>query len=211
VTPLKTKDGLHDISFINTEEELEATLIASSREINTCIVHHTGTFLDQILTAQEIHDAYIKKNVSEGIPYHFIILKDGTLQRGRRIDDESFHAGTSYKTYSIGIAFVGGINLHSVEADRRGGRAGFIADIKSNTGDSFTSAQWATFAQFIKVWYQVVPYGQVLGHKDINQSGTLDPGFNVANYIQSRFGRANTIDGSTGTLNLSGLLTKAGG
>ena len=42
----------YEFSYVNSEEELEAELRATNREITEVVVHWTGTFLNQDIGAE---------------------------------------------------------------------------------------------------------------------------------------------------------------
>ena len=93
-----------------TVEELVAEMRNTSRDITEFVVHWTETFKNQNLTAEDIHEWHIDKGYT-GIGYHYIITRDGKLQRGRPLNLIGDHAPEfNHNQFSIGIAFVGGFN-----------------------------------------------------------------------------------------------------
>ena len=113
-------------SYVNSFEEIDAELAAATREINEVVIHWTGHFLDQNPTAEDIDAAHIASGEFSEIAYHYIIHRDGSLQRGRDINKTGAHAGGdrvgsfSRNKYSIGISFVGGVNMTAAEARSQG-------------------------------------------------------------------------------------------
>ena len=49
------------------------------------VIHHIGGDCDRDVSAEEVHQWHINRGWS-GIGYHFLIRKDGTIERGRPID-----------------------------------------------------------------------------------------------------------------------------
>jgi len=205
---IKSYDGTLDISYVLTKQEFQAVLAGANRQITEMVIHDTSTFLDQILTADDIHKASRNKGY-DGIKYHFVITREGSLQRGAHIDDLLQHAGLDHQQYSISLAFVGGINLNMEEAKQYGGYERVSSDVRYANAEGFTPAQWKTFDVVVKSFYQVFPYGQIFGHKDIISSGVIDPGFDVQSYIQKKFNKVNIIDPNQPSKSLDELLTEA--
>ena len=85
---------------IPTEQQLRIELLATSREITEIIFYGHEMTEDQVLTAPDIHQAY---RDSGGIPFHFVILINGNLQRGRPLNLEGDYS-EAHRRYSIGIA-----------------------------------------------------------------------------------------------------------
>lgn len=180
-------------SFVNSFEEIDAELSAATREITEVVVHWTAHYNDQNPSAQDIEASHLARGFSE-IGYHYIIHRDGSLQRGRDINKVGAHAaagGTSFSrnTYTIGISFVGGINLTQSEA-RSMGIAGDVArEGQYYNTSSLSNLQFQTFDGFMDSFFWVFPYGQATGHNEVpNSQGKVDPGFDVGEYCKNKFG-----------------------
>ena len=67
----------------------------------------------KIKTSGSIEINNIHKQLKhDGIVYHYVIRRDGRLQRGRPADRISEHtAKESHNNFSLSVALVGGINL----------------------------------------------------------------------------------------------------
>lgn len=89
------------------------------RNLTEIIVHSTATPKGMNATASDI-DRWHRQKGFACIGYHFVILRNGTIQRGRRIENVGAHC-KGHNTESIGIAYVGGINEHKQSADTRTG------------------------------------------------------------------------------------------
>ena len=65
------------------ETNLTFVKVLSKREYTDMIViHHTGSVHDMDASAEQIHSWHINQDWA-GIGYHFVIRKDGTIERGR--------------------------------------------------------------------------------------------------------------------------------
>ena len=89
------------------------------REFLEIIVHSTATPKGMNATASDI-DRWHRAKGYACIGYHFVILRDGTIQRGRRIENVGAHCNGN-NTNTIGVAYVGGLNEDKQSADTRTG------------------------------------------------------------------------------------------
>lgn len=177
-----TEDRRSKFTFVNSYEELITDFRGANREITEVVVHWTANFLNQgYVGSEEIEKIHIQKGWST-IGYHYIIKRDGSLQRGRPINREGSHAlANGHNRYSIGIAFVGGYNCNS-------GNPNYLNFISA---ESITGEQWKTLDQFLKAFYVVWPGGQVWGHNDIDPGNKVDPGIDMVQYVRNKFNKFN--------------------
>jgi len=173
-------------TYVSSVEELELEfssklLSESSRSINTVVLHAIETFSNKNIGAEEI-EAIVSKtgDPEDEIPYHYVIRRDGRLQRGKPVEEEGNHCAKSSNVNptSIGVVMVGGINRASTEQPWE------------TSSSSFTRAQFDTLEQFLSTYYFHFPSGEVLGHSDVEEE-ELDPYFDVQEYILSLFGKIN--------------------
>lgn len=85
------------------EKKLNFGSLSSRTETKYIIIHHTAATYD--FSAEDIHEQHKKQGWS-GIGYHFLIRKDGTIERGRPEESIGAHAEGA-NSYSIGIALNG--------------------------------------------------------------------------------------------------------
>lgn len=180
-----TDIGDSEFPFVMSEEELTVELKDISREITECIVSWTETAKDQNLTAKDFN-TMLSQN-GKTIPYHYLILRNGNLQRSRPIKEVGGKLNNGHERYSIQIAFVGGIDANS--------------DVKDYTqylsSRSLTIPQRKTLYTFLRILYSAYPGVQVLGHNSIDIKNKA-PGFSVENYISDVFGKTNIIEDPSG-------------
>jgi N-acetylmuramoyl-L-alanine amidase len=174
-------------TFVETQEELDAELVSATREITEVVAHWTANFIDQDINADDIDRVHTARGF-DGIGYHYVILRDGSLQRGRNINRSGAHA-LRRNAHSIGIAFVGGINLTSAEASRLGGYEAVANNGRYSSAESLTDAQFQTFDMFMDSFFKVFPYGQAFGHMDTDPNRKPDPGFSVPEYCKTKFNK----------------------
>jgi N-acetyl-anhydromuramyl-L-alanine amidase AmpD len=78
------------------------------REINSIWVHCTATKPSQDIGVKTVRSWHVRRGWSD-IGYHFLIKRDGKIQKGRKIERAGAHT-RGYNSTSVGIALVGGIN-----------------------------------------------------------------------------------------------------
>lgn len=165
-------------TYIGSYSELEADLNAIVRPVTEMIIHWTETTTDRDIGSVEIEEA-----TTLGIPFHYVIRRDGSIQRGRPVEYEIDHAGDHHKRYSISVALVGGINS-TVKSGT--GTINNISEYYSSK--SFSDRQWNSFDNISKAFYTIFPGGQILGHNDVDLNA-IDPGFNVIDYMRQKYGK----------------------
>lgn len=174
------KKGVDDpvFPYISSVEEMQAELRNIDREVTEVVVHWTETHTNKNIGSEEINKYHLDLGL-EGIGYHFVIRRDGSLQRGRPVNIQGQHAPTNnHDLRSIGIVFVGGINVPSGTPNSEN----FLSV------QSLTRSQLNTFDHFCRSFYTVFPGGQIIGHNDLDED-EVDPGFDVINYVDNIFGK----------------------
>lgn len=170
-------------SYVSSVEELQAEMNNISRDITEVVVHWTDTYSNKNIGSEEINTTQ-KELGSESIGYHYVIRRDGSLQRGRPVNKQGDHALINgHDEYSIGLVFVGGINAPSGTA--------FPGNFRSVS--SLTLSQMNTFNEFCKAFYERYPGGQILGHNDIDPLEE-DPGFDVRDYVEDIFNKKSLFE-----------------
>lgn len=174
-------------TYIDSPEELVAEFRATARPITQFVSHWAGTYNNQNLGADEIHQWHLDRGWS-GIGYHYVIRRDGRLQRGRPIDRQGAHSGAyGHNKYSIGITFMAGYNCPS----------GTSNPSRYISSDSITTQQMNTFKMWCRGFYDVWPGGQALGHYHTTDKGKVDPGFDVLQYVKVNFNKVNILTNYT--------------
>ena len=109
--------------------------------------------------------------------WHYVILKDGTLQRGRPIELSTVDE-MPFAERTIHIGFIAGYDVQF--RDRSDGSA-------QATPNSITTQQWKTFNDICETLLNIKPGIGILGHNDIHNASTC-PGFDVEAYVSEKFG-----------------------
>lgn len=151
--------------------------IRKRKSTDFIVVHCSAT-----LNRQEYDWKYIDRiHRSNGwlcIGYHFVILRDGTIQNGRPIDSIGAHV-KGYNEKSIGICLIGGI-------DRNG-----------DSVDNFTVEQKNSLRELIDWLRSIYTDAEVLGHRDFPDVAKDCPCFDVIPW----YGKGATYVNYDGQLN----------
>lgn len=127
------------------------------RELNKIIVHCSDTKdSDASVNAKKIDDWHRRRGFN-GIGYHFVILRDGTVEQGRPIAKMGAHVKGQNKG-SIGICLVG--------------------------RSEFSASQYSSLqGLIIQIWQN---HGKldVFGHRDFTKSKTC-PNFDVKAWLET--------------------------
>ena len=99
-------------------------------ETSKIVIHHTGGTYDVDASASEIHQWHLD-NGWAGIGYHFVIRKDGTIERGRPIEAIGAHA-EKHNSYTVGIHVCGQFNVAQPTAKQIESLALLVANICSD-------------------------------------------------------------------------------
>jgi len=91
-----------------TEEINEGKTYKTNRKIDKIIVHCSFSPQNRGDDAHTI-DRWHKERWGSGIGYHYVILEDGTIQKGRWVDNAGSHA-RGWNNHSIGICRIGGMD-----------------------------------------------------------------------------------------------------
>lgn len=129
------------------------------RRIDTIVVHCSATRPGSGVNAAVI-DEWHRQRGWRGIGYHYVVLEDGTVERGRPVELVGAHC-RGRNARSIGVCYVGGLDAAGRPADTR------------------TPAQRKALAALIRELQQRFLIRKVMGHRDVspdlNGNGRADP------------------------------------
>ena len=180
------RTGDEAFTYVASVEELNSEMMSISRKISEVIIHATETAENKNIGSIEINNIH-KQLKHDGIVYHYVIRRDGRLQRGRPADRISEHtAKESHNNFSLSVALVGGINLPT----------GDVNPLDNRSETAFTREQYTTLERFLEAFFVKVPGGLVFGHNDI-EIDELDPYFDVKDYVEKTFRKTYDRVGNT--------------
>lgn len=91
----------------------------AERTIKEIIIHCTANRPRCKMTMQDFRRLHKSKGWSD-VGYHYIVFEDGHVEPGRSINLPGSHCKRGgHNRYSIGIAYVGGLNQFGITADTR--------------------------------------------------------------------------------------------
>ena len=168
---------------VSSMEELEYEMSSATRDISEIIVHWSETYSDANLSMGQ---------VPGGPGYHFIIKRDGSVERGTPLNAVGNHCPVNgHDAYSIGVCLVGGVNVASGDEN--------IEELGAN---SITRSQFNSLYQIFRTFFNQYPGGQALGHMDVDMSQE-DPGFDVRDYAYNNFNKTSLYTDPLGQAALS--------
>ena len=116
---------MNNINIVETN--LKFTNLSNRASTNIIVIHHTGSVKDIDASAECIHELHLN-NGWAGIGYHFVIRKNGTIERGRPEWAIGSHAqGHNYD--SLGIHLCGDFNAAKPTSEQIETTAMLIANL----------------------------------------------------------------------------------
>lgn len=143
--------------------------------IRRIVLHYSATYPDQDFGVADIDKMHRARGFN-GVGYHYVIKRDGTVQKGRPDNVVGAHV-RDHNTGSLGICCIGGI-------ERATG---------PNVGvDNRTEAQKAATVRLVRELLAKHPGAQVVGHRDLGP--TQCPGFDVRSWWAAANSRPPVVD-----------------
>lgn len=129
------------------------------RKMDSIIIHCSATRQGADFGAADIARWHRQRGF-RAIGYHYVIRLDGTLEKGRPIEQAGAHC-KGWNATSIGICYIGGLDTNGKPADTR------------------TPEQIETLAKLVKELQRKYGIRQVMGHRDTspdrNGNGEIEP------------------------------------
>lgn len=160
-------------TMVNSTEELDVEYMNMQRPIKSAVFHWSETYNDQFVTAEDI------KKIAGSVEYHYIILKNGAIQRGKPVNDIAQHVSSEIDKESISVLLIGGYNALKGE----------VANL--STG-SINSDQIRSLERLIGVLYDAFPGIKMYGHGELDENvSPLEPGVDIGSLIKRKFDKTN--------------------
>lgn len=194
-------DSNYVFEYVGGPEELKSELVNSSRVITTMVVHWTRTFSNLDWGSKEVgqlHTAWqtnkdnlppgktavqrlLDLGVYSGLQFHYIIRKDGSIQRGRPLDIEG-RVFTGFTKYAVHVAFVAGFTCPNGTPNKE----------KYLSSDSITPQQMNTFRDMVKIFDEAKNgSAEFVGFNQFTDLGMLGPGFDVPDFVANNFNKVS--------------------
>lgn len=133
------------------------------RNIDSIIIHCAATPPDMDIGVEEIRHWHVEERGWDDIGYHFVITRDGDVDKGRALDIQGAHA-YGYNETSIGVCLAGGVDEHG-DADC-----------------NFTRSQWQALDELVDDLQQEFGALEVIGHRDVSDKDC--PSFDVLSWVE---------------------------
>lgn len=117
------------------------------RRINKIIVHCSATPDGRDYTVADI-DRWHKQRGWKGIGYHYVVYRDGSVHRGRDVEQIGAHC-EGQNTGSIGICYIGGMTADNKQAK-----------------DTRTPLQRAALRDLVDLLKTDYPHATIHGHRE---------------------------------------------
>ncbi len=131
----------------------------SKRKIDYIVVHCTATKEGRNHSAKEI-DLWHKRLGWRGIGYNYVIQLDGKIELGRDVDEIPSHA-KGYNSNSIGVVYIGGVDINLKPKDTR------------------TTEQKEALLTLLKELKTLYPNAIIQGHRDFPKVAKACPCFDA--------------------------------
>ena len=121
------------------------------RSITLIVIHCSAVKPDQTSSVAQI-DRYHreKKKWKFGVGYHYVIRRDGSIEKGRPEWMVGAHC-VNHNSYSIGVCYEGGLDENGEAADTR------------------TKEQKIAMRQLLEDLHERYPRAIIVGHHDLNR------------------------------------------
>lgn len=132
------------------------------RKITEIILHCAATPEGKDFTVADI-DRWHRARKFNGIGYHYVIYRDGTVHAGRPVERSGAHC-TGHNAQSVGVCYIGG-----------------CATDGKTPKDTRTPAQRAALTSLVKKLLKQYPGATVHGHNEF--AAKACPSFNVKTWL----------------------------
>lgn len=136
------------------------------RSIEAIIIHCAATPSDMDIGVDTIRRWHVDERGFDDVGYHYVIRRDGTVERGRPEETPGAHVA-GHNSRTLGICLVGGQG-------------------KDGKPDcNYTADQWAELEDLVEHLKAAYPDAKIAGHRDYD-SGKACPTFDVAAWWNGR-------------------------
>ena len=119
------------------------------RTITLIVIHCSAVRPGQQSSAKDINDWHHDRGFKNGIGYHYVVRRDGSIEPGRPLDMIGAHV-VGHNRHSIGICYEGGLNSAGEPEDTR------------------TPEQKVTLRKLLEELHRKFPKALIVGHRDLN-------------------------------------------
>jgi len=132
------------------------------REYTDYIVVHCAATPPSMDIGRDTIDEWHKERGWDGIGYHFVIRRDGSVEAGRHVDAVGAHVRGS-NLRSVGICMIGGANE------------------EREPEENYTIDQWKSLSTTVEFLRRMYPDAKVIGHNEVSDKAC--PCFDVQEWL----------------------------
>lgn len=125
------------------------------REINYIVIHCADTPRGQYFDIDDIRKWHVEERGWSDVGYHYVVLLNGDVQRGRLDHIVGAHA-SGHNSDSIGICYIGG-----------------------KGEDTRTLQQKVSLETLLRYMRLMYPSAKILGHRDLGMTSKTCPSFDA--------------------------------
>lgn len=137
------------------------------QDVKFLVVHCSATPPSNNASAADI-DRWHRARGFVKIGYHFVVRRDGTVQKGRELTERGAHV-EDFNHCSIGVCLVGGVDETP----------------KQKPEANFTQAQFSSLAVLLSGLRKQFPGAEVQGHRDFPNVAKACPSFDVRHWLST--------------------------
>ena len=130
------------------------------------VLHCSATRALQDIGADDIRRWHKAQGWTD-IGYHFVIRRDGHIERGRAQDAIGSHV-KGHNANSLGICLVGGLNNDTYKPE-----------------DNFTVKQWTSLKALLATMLKTYKTAKILGHRDFPSVAKACPCFDARKWAKA--------------------------
>jgi len=138
----------------------------SRKSTQHIVIHCSATRPSQDVGVADIRKWHKAKGWAD-IGYHFVIKRNGAIQKGRPVDAIGAHVA-GFNATSVGVCMVGGV------AEKNFTRA----------ENNFTPAQWRSLRKLVAELVAKYPKAAVRGHRDFPKVAKACPSFDAIEWAR---------------------------
>lgn len=154
---------------------MRATKTLKAEEVEYIAIHCAATTADMDTDIADI-DRWHRQRGFAKVGYHYFIKRDGTIQRGRGIEEYGIHMDIEegahvldFNRCAIGVCLAGGL------------------DSKGRAENNFTEQQFTSLITLLTKLREWFPTAIIQGHRDFPNVTKDCPSFDVKSWCKANF------------------------
>ena len=156
---------------------LATTLDQPIKSVKYLAIHCSATTPSMDWGVKDIDIEHRKRGFLR-IGYHYVIRRDGSIEKGREDNQAGAHVA-GFNSVSLGICMIGGVNKTTdVNRNVNGAVASLVP------ADNFTEAQFTSLLILLQELKKTYPKATIQGHRDFPKVAKACPSFDVKEFVK---------------------------